>query len=490
MNETRSPREVRADRMYIAVRIATVLLVAMLFFPAVNPARMITQVGQSKNISNTSSLFTCAISFKQLVNGYARAFSSNPPMMQESWFYQLYASCILMVLGIAVIAVSMCASLGNLSLKKFSNKLTMGGAALLLGGSIWLIIFANNLYNAVDPAKIGVEFPNLVFVYIVFAAIMLIMAVVIDLTLPKAGKHMAFEMETKYKLFLMFLPFLFLIFAFSYLPLYSWRYAFHDLKVGEAPTNENFVGFFWFTELVKTPAYARRLLLVLRNTLVMSGLGLLTSWVPMAFAIFLNECKSQRFKRIVQTFTTIPNFISWVLVYAIATAVFSREGFLNGFLNLFGGEHVTNYLASADFIWVKMLLWGMWKGVGWSAIIYISGIAGIDQQLYEAASIDGANRFARMRHVTLPGILPTFIVMFVMSIAGILSNGMDQYLIFANANNMDKLEVLDLYTYNLGLGEKSLPLATLVGMSKSIISVVLLFIANNLSRIIRGSSVV
>ena len=177
-------------------------------------------------------------------------------------------------------------------------------------------------------------------------------------------------------------------------------------------------------------------------------------------------------------------------MYAIAFAIFNTDGFINTLINSLGGNASANYLQSADHMWLKMLAWGMWKGVGWSAIIYISGIAGIDQQLYEAATVDGAGRFHKMRYITIPGLLPTFVVLLVMSIAGILSNGMDQYLVFTNANNKDIIEVLDLYVYNLGIGSGSIPLSTVVGMTKSIISVVLLFIANSLSKLIRGDSVV
>ena len=155
-----------------------------------------------------------------------------------------------------------------------------------------------------------------------------------------------------------------------------------------------------------------------------------------------------------------------------------------------GDNYSTNYLNDASYSYLKMLLWGMWKGVGWSAIIYISGIAGIDQQLYEAATVDGAGRFQKMWHITVPGLLPTFVVMLVMSIAGILSNGMDQYLVFSNPNNKDFLEVLDLYVYNLGIGSGDIPLSTVVGMTKSIISVFLLFVANTVSKWIRGNGVV
>ena len=140
--------------------------------------------------------------------------------------------------------------------------------------------------------------------------------------------------------------------------------------------------------------------------------------------------------------------------------------------------------------WLKMWLWGTWKGIGWSAIIYIAGISGIDQQLYEAATVDGAGRFQRMWHITVPGLIPTFCVLLLMSIANVLSNGMDQYLVFKNATNATSIRVLDLYVYELGIGQGSIPLTTVVSMLKSVISVTLLFLANGASKLIRGESIV
>ena len=194
----------------------------------------------------------------------------------------------------------------------------------------------------------------------------------------------------------------------------------------------------------------------------------------------------------VQTLTTIPNFISWVLVYAIAFAIFSTDGFINSFLrNVCGVTGAnTDYLASADWTWAKMLLWGTWKGLGWSAIVYIAGIAGIDQQLYEAAKVDGANRFHCIRHITIPGLMPTYMVMLLMSIAGMLSNGMEQYLVFENAINKDVIEVLDLYVYNIGIKSGLIPLSTVVGIFKSLIGVTLLFGANGISKAVRGESII
>ena len=145
---------------------------------------------------------------------------------------------------------------------------------------------------------------------------------------------------------------------------------------------------------------------------------------------------------------------------------------------------------SNSHIWIKMLAWGMWKGIGWSAIIYIAGISGIDQQLYEAATVDGAGRFAKMWHVTLPGLIPTYCVMLLMSIANILSNGMDQYMVFHNKVNLDTIQVLDFYVYTLGIQNGNIPLSTVIGMVKSVISVILLFAANGISKAVRGESIV
>lgn len=472
---------------YIANRILLLLTITLLFFPDLSPAQIVKQAGQSK-ISSTASLFTSGISYSSLVNGLGRAFTKE--WISKDFYTVLYVGCLITLIGIACAAVGCCMSVGNLRMKNAGNRFLLGGSGIELAGVAIITVSYFLITGSADPSKITYQFPIGIPLFMACAIGLFVLSLVIFLKTPKAEPGEKMEMAVKYQLFLTLLPFLALVFAFSYLPLYSWRYAFFDYSAGSKLTMDSFVGLKWFKVLVQNPAYVSRLLTVLKNTLAMSGLGIATSWVPMVFAMFLMEARSQRFKRFVQTFTTIPNFISWVLVYAIAFAIFNTDGFVNTLLNSLGGNYNTNYLSDNSHMWLKMLAWGMWKGVGWSAIIYISGIAGIDQQLYEAARVDGAGRFQRMWNVTLPGLLPTFVVMLVMSIAGILSNGMDQYLVFTNANNKDIIEVLDLYVYNLGIGSGSIPLSTVVGMTKSIISVVLLFIANSASRMIRGSGVV
>ena len=253
----------------------------------------------------------------------------------------------------------------------------------------------------------------------------------------------------------------------------------------------NFVGFKWVTQLFKNPATVRDIIRVLKNTLAMSGLGILTSWLPMAFAIFLCEIKNMKFRRVVQTLTTVPNFISWVLVYAIAFCIFSTDGFVSSLMVNAGiWKEGVNMLMGGSHVWLQMLAWGLWKGIGWSAIIYIAAISGIDQQLYEAATVDGAGRFQRMWNITVPSLIPTFCVLLLMSIANILSNGMDQYLVFENSTNTSSIMVLDLYVYKLGIGQGQIPLSTVIGMVKSVVSVTLLFAANGISKLIRGESIV
>ncbi len=480
----------RRDNMVIPYRIARVVVIlftCLLFFPGLNPAHIIQTAGQAK-ISSTSSLFTSAVSYSSVTNGLSRAFDRGWLMQWQ--FVLLFIFCLIVLIGVLLNVAGGCMSVGNLKMKNMGNRFLLSGSAVQAVGVVGLWICYYLITSSADPDKVTYSFPIGLPVFGLMAFIVLICAVIIYFGTPKAPAEEKMEMETQYHLFLMLLPFLALIFAFSYLPLFSWRYAFFDYSVGGTLSMDNFVGFKWFKVLVQSSAYVTRLLRVLKNTLAMSFLGILTSWVPMAFAILLCEIKNMKFRRVVQTFSTVPNFISWVLVYTIAFAIFSTDGFVNTLINSLGGNATTNYLQSGAHMWLKMLAWGTWKGVGWSAIIYISGIAGIDQQLYEAATVDGAGRFQRIWHVTLPGLLPTYVVMLVMSIAGILSNGMDQYLVFTNAVNKDTIEVLDLYVYNLGIGSGSIPLSTVVGMAKSIISVILLFVANSASKLIRGTGVV
>ncbi|GHU68759.1 sugar ABC transporter permease [Spirochaetia bacterium] len=294
-----------------------------------------------------------------------------------------------------------------------------------------------------------------------------------------------------YLMFLMILPLLFLVFLFAYFPLQGWLYAFYDYRPPFKLFDTKFVGVDWFVNLFTNASRRRQIFNVMINTFAMSGLAILFSWLPMAFAIFLNFISHAPFKRVVQTFTTMPNFISWVLVYTMAFFMFNSTGLMNGIAMKLGiiAEPIL-FLQQNNHVWLSMWLWGTWKGLGWSAIMYIAAITGIDQELYDAASVDGAGRFRQMWHITVPGLLPTYFVLLLLNIANFLNNGFEQYYVFSNAFNRARIEVLDLFVYNLGIGQGSYSQAVAIGMMKSAVSLTLLFTVNKMSKLFRGESII
>lgn len=231
-------------------------------------------------------------------------------------------------------------------------------------------------------------------------------------------------------MFLCIVPFLILVFLFSYFPLHGWIYALYDYKPALGLSGSEFVGLKWFKILVSSPTQLSQIVQVMKNTFAMSFLGIATSMLPVFFAILLNEVKCKWFKNLVQTLTTLPNFISWVLIYTIAFSLFSSTGLINTLLQEHGFiSEAIKFLDSDNHTWLMMCLWNIWKGLGWGAIMYLAAIAGIDPELYESARIDGANRFHLMRYITLPALMPTYLVMLMLSIANLLNNGMDQYFV-------------------------------------------------------------
>lgn len=297
--------------------------------------------------------------------------------------------------------------------------------------------------------------------------------------------------RTSMTMFWCIVPFLALVFVFSYFPLYGWIYALFDYKPALGLEGSEFVGLQWFQLLVSSPTQMAQIGQVLLNTLAISFLGIATSVLPLIFAIFLNEVRAPWFRNAVQTLTTLPNFISWVLVYMIAFSLFSSSGLVNNVLDDAGLITTPiKFLDSDQNVWITMTLWSVWKGLGWGAIIYLAAIAGIDQSLYESAKIDGAGRFQLMWHITVPQLMPTYLVLLLLSVANLLNNGMEQYYVFQNAFNRESIQVLDLYVYNIGMTGNSLSMATAIGMLKSIISVILLLTVNGIAKRVRGTSIV
>ncbi|MBR1638080.1 MAG: sugar ABC transporter permease [Treponema sp.] len=469
----------------ITYRLLALLLFVLLFIPGANPARI------SLNISRNVSLFTAGFSYGTYTQNMERLFIRG--WLPESVMVAAFISSLVACLGIIACGAGSCMSVGNSKLKRYAHITILAGSAASFASMFGLLHAYNLLTSSENVAKIEPLEPHTVPLFCVLLAFIFVCALVAFIKSPAPEKGEKCHIEAPLQLFLMLLPFLLLVFIFSYLPLWGWRYAFFDYNAGDTLSMDKWVGLKWFKAPFENAATRSDILRVLRNTLVMSGLGIATSWLPMIFAIFLSEIKNTQARKVIQTLTTIPNFISWVLVYAIAFCIFGTEGFISSLMVNSGiWEKGVNMLMGEHLIWVKMWLWGTWKGLGWSAIMYIAAISGIDQQLYEAATVDGAGRFQKIWHITIPELFPTYIVLLILSVSNILSNGMDQYLVFKNPTNKNPIEVLDLYVYQLSFGQTSnsnIPFSTVVSMFKSLVSVILLFITNKISKWVRGSSI-
>ncbi|PYE45858.1 sugar ABC transporter permease [Paenibacillus barcinonensis] len=287
------------------------------------------------------------------------------------------------------------------------------------------------------------------------------------------------RMKQQKYLYLMSLPFVAWVFVFNYLPLWGWTMAFQNYKPARSFGQQEWVGFKHFVELFSDD----RFYLVLRNTLAMSLMGLIVGFVvPIIFAILLNEMKGMFFKRAVQTVSYLPHFVSWVVVAGIITKMLSTDG---GIINdLLIGLNIIDqpiqFMAKGNLFWYIVTASDMWKETGWNAIIYLAAITGIDQELYEASRVDGANRFRQMWHITLPGIRTTISVLFIMSIGHLISIGFEKQFLLQNSLVLDYSEVLDLYALNYGLNMGRFSYGTAIGIFNSVVSIILLFTANGL----------
>ncbi|MBP5308580.1 MAG: sugar ABC transporter permease [Clostridia bacterium] len=421
--------------------------------------------------------------------------------VEDSVFTFLQISSIIILLGIISVCVSAALSFGNEKARQIGLFFLPSGGCATGAGLLGVYLLYKRIENPQNTSvsleflhkQVPPNFPWQFWLYLGFA----ISAVILFISISAANKFSLrkgkFEITEKYRLFLYAFPIILLTFIFSYLTLKGFSMAFYETSNTGINT---FVGFKWFAYLFTDGAVFERFIRVIRNTLVMSGLGLITSWLPVAFAVFFSEIKNNAVRKVVQTLTTLPNFISWILVYAVALSLFSTSGLLNHVIEAFTGTSPEkSWLEINNTVWLQMLIWGIWKGTGWSAIIYIAAISGIDQGMYEAAEIDGAKRFGKMWYITVPMLIPTYSVMLLLAFANVLSNGLDQYLVFSNPKNIENIEVLDLYVYNLGFNaqgnsDATKPLATVISMSKTVISLALLFIANWTSKSIRGESII
>ena len=301
---------------------------------------------------------------------------------------------------------------------------------------------------------------------------------------PVAQKKQSFGVYMKryWQLYvLLALPMLYLL-IFKYVPMIYIQIAFKKYSIVQSECEMRLAanhGFEYFIKAFKN----RDFINALRNTLVLNLLDLVIGFpAPIIFALILNELVFKRFKRVVQTIAYMPHFLSWVIIYGLALQIFAPStGFLNMILTGLGFESIPFLNDSAHWVGTYIFL-GVWQSFGWNSIVYLAAIAGINSELYEAASVDGAGRFKKMWHITLPGIKPTIVVLLVMNLGNILGSSFDRPFALQNNLVMDAAEVLATFVYKNGIKGLQFSLTTAVGFFQSIVCVIFLLLANWISR--------
>ena len=298
-----------------------------------------------------------------------------------------------------------------------------------------------------------------------------------------------FSMNLMWKqryLLLMSVPFVIWLIVFKYIPLWGWTMAFQEVKPNSfaLPVWEReFVGFENFVDAFTARLFGQTMI----NTIGLSVLGIaMVTVAAILFALMLNEIRFNRFKKFTQTVSYLPHFVSWVIIASIAKMLLNDGGAVDTML------HTQLHLMSTTSprFWIVVCLINVWKEMGWDAIVYLSAMAGIDQGLYEAAKVDGANRFQRIWHITLPGIRPTIIVLLIMSIGSALNVGMERQMLLSNGIVQDHAMVLSWFAYVRGIGSNNYGLGTAIGMFQSVVGIILLFIANKIAGMIGESKLI
>lgn len=278
--------------------------------------------------------------------------------------------------------------------------------------------------------------------------------------------------------YVLILPVLVYLALFAYKPMYGLVIAFKNYKTTRGFAGSDYVGLMWFRAFFNDPYFFR----LLRNTLTLSTLSILFGFpAPILLALMINEVQNTKFKRTVQTITYMPYFISLVVTCSIITIYCQQDGLFSNIAVLFGGER-QNFLINVRAFRPIYVISGIWQNIGWNSIIYLAALSGIDVAQYEAARIDGANRFQQIIHVTIPGILPTIMVLFVLRMGSILNVGYEKVLLLYTTSTYEVADVFSTYVYRMGLQNQQYSLSTAVGLFNTLANVMFLVITNYLSK--------
>ncbi|MCX4319582.1 ABC transporter permease [Roseburia sp. 1XD42-69] len=267
---------------------------------------------------------------------------------------------------------------------------------------------------------------------------------------------------------------------FYYLPLGGWITAFQNYKPKDGLFHSKFVGLDKFKFLFSDDTFIK----VVRNTVAMGVINLVVTFVmAIVFAILLNEVKNTFGKKTVQTISYLPHFLSWIIVTGILHDVLSGTGIINEVLmKLSIVDQPINFFAHTTYFWPIVAFANVWKETGWNAIIYLSAITAIDPSLYEAASMDGAGRWAKIKHITLPGIRPTIMILLLMNVGNVLNAGFEIQYLLGNGLVKSVSETIDIYVLKWGISQNDFSLGTAAGIFKSLVSIILIVIANQMAK--------
>jgi len=288
------------------------------------------------------------------------------------------------------------------------------------------------------------------------------------------------KVKNQKALVLMALPFVIWLFVFKYIPLFGWVMAFQDYNPAQGIFQQEWVGLKHFKDLFDEPLFYQ----AIKNTLGMGALGLIFGTISaIGFSLLINEVRLLKFKRFTQTVSYLPHFVSWVIVANIVITMLSQDGVVNNLLmSLNIIDRPISFMAKPDLFWGIVTVADVWKETGWNAIIYLAAMAGIDPQLYEAAKVDGASRWRQMWHITIPSIRPVIIVLLILNIGNLINIGFEKQMLLGNNIVAEKALVLDLYALNYGIGMFRYSFGTAIGIFKSVISIILIVIFNNLAK--------
>ncbi|WP_249435795.1 ABC transporter permease subunit [Paenibacillus sp. Marseille-Q4541] len=276
---------------------------------------------------------------------------------------------------------------------------------------------------------------------------------------------------------LLVLPIIYLL-IFKYGPMIGNVIAFRRFVPGGSIFGEKWVGLHYFRMFVEDPSFWR----VFTNTLILGGLAMLLTFpMPIVFALLLNEVKNKKFKKFVQTASYLPHFLSIVIVAGMILQLTAMNGSINTLVHFFTGENI-NFMQRSEWFRTIYITSEIWQGMGWGAILYLAALTTIDDSLYEAARIDGANRWKQTLHVTIPGILPTIVTLLILNMGSFLAVGFEKILLLYNPLIYETSDVISTYLYRVGLESSNFSYATAIGLFESIIGLILVFSVNAISR--------